>query len=34
MTTSNVAWWSTLQRVLQPGCLIVVDNAKAGAAPA
>lgn len=22
-----VAWWSTLQRVLQPGCLIVVDNA-------
>ena len=22
-----VAWWSTLQRILQPGCLIVVDNA-------
>jgi predicted O-methyltransferase YrrM len=22
-----VAWWTTLQRVLQPGCLIVVDNA-------
>jgi predicted O-methyltransferase YrrM len=22
-----VAWWSTLQRVLQPGCLVVVDNA-------
>jgi len=25
--TQYVAWWSTLQRVLQPGCLIVVDNA-------
>jgi predicted O-methyltransferase YrrM len=22
-----VSWWSTLQRILQPGCLIVVDNA-------
>jgi predicted O-methyltransferase YrrM len=22
-----VAWWSTLQRILQPGCLLVVDNA-------
>jgi len=22
-----VAWWSTLQRILRPGCLIVVDNA-------
>lgn len=22
-----VAWWATLQRILQPGCLIVVDNA-------
>ena len=22
-----VAWWSTLQRILQPGCLIAVDNA-------
>ncbi|HEX3760498.1 MAG TPA: hypothetical protein VHW23_17400 [Kofleriaceae bacterium] len=22
-----MAWWTTLQRVLQPGCLIVVDNA-------
>jgi predicted O-methyltransferase YrrM len=22
-----VAWWTTLQRILQPGCLIVVDNA-------
>ena len=22
-----MAWWSTLQRILRPGCLIVVDNA-------
>lgn len=22
-----VAWWPTLQQILQPGCLIVVDNA-------
>jgi len=25
--TQYVAWWSVLQRILAPGCLIVVDNA-------
>ena len=25
--TQYVAWWSVLQRILEPGCLIVVDNA-------
>ncbi len=27
-----VAWWPTLQRIVQPGCLIVVDNATSHAA--